>query len=54
MTNEDTTDFDEHFAKNFVLYCGHIARVPLEMTEDEKEQFRIQVISNQYVRTVAK
>ena len=22
--------------------------VPLEMTEDEKEQFRIQVISNQY------
>ena len=48
MTNEDTTDFDEHFAKISSYIVGTLHGVPLEMTEDEKEQFRIQVISNQY------
>ena len=48
MTNEDTTDFDEHFAKISSYIVDTLHGVPLEMTEDEKEQFRIQVISNQY------
>ena len=48
MTNEDTTDFDEHFAKISSYIVDTLRGVPLEMTEDEKEQFRIQVISNQY------
>ena len=45
MTNEDTTDFDEHFAKISSYIVDTLHGVPLEMTEDEKEQFRIQVIS---------
>ena len=48
MTNEDTTDFDEHFAKISSYIVDTLHGVPLEMNEDEKEQFRIQVISNQY------
>ena len=48
MTNEDTTDFDEHFAKISSYIVDTLHGVPLEITEDEKEQFRIQVISNQY------
>ena len=48
MTNEDTTDFDEHFAKISSYIVDTLHGVPLEMTEDEKEQFRIQVISNKY------
>ena len=48
MTNEDTTDFDEHFAKISSYIVDTLHGVLLEMTEDEKEQFRIQVISNQY------
>ena len=41
MTNEDTTDFDEHFAKISSYIVDTLHGVPLEMTEDEKEQFRI-------------
>ena len=48
MTNEDTTDFDEHFAKISSYIVDTLHGVPLEMNEYEKEQFRIQVISNQY------
>ncbi|WP_252255486.1 hypothetical protein, partial [Faecalibacterium prausnitzii] len=43
-----TTDFDEHFAKISSYIVDTLHGVPLEMNEDEKEQFRIQVISNQY------
>ena len=43
MTNEDTTDFDEHFAKISSYIVDTLHGVPLEMTEDEREQFRIQV-----------
>jgi len=43
MTNEDTTDFDEHFAKISSYIVDTLHGVPLEMTEDEKEQFRMQV-----------
>ena len=46
--NLNTTDFDEHFAKISSYIVDTLHGVPLEMTEDEKEQFRIQVISNQY------
>ena len=49
MTNEDTTDFDEHFAKISSYIVDTLHGVPLEMNEDEKEQFRIQVISNHKV-----
>ena len=45
MTNEDTTDFDEHFAKISSYIVDTMHGVPLEMTEDEKEQFRIQFLS---------
>ncbi len=45
MTNEDTTDFDEHFAKISSYIVDTLHGVPLEMTEDEKEQFRIQFLS---------
>ena len=41
MTNEDTTDFDEHFAKISSYIVDTLHGVPLEMTEDEKEQFRM-------------
>ena len=41
MTNEDTTDFDEHFAKISSYIVDTLHGVPLEMNEDEKEQFRI-------------
>ena len=46
--NLNTTDFYEHFAKISSYIVDTLHGVPLEMTEDEKEQFRIQVISNQY------
>ena len=36
MTNEDTTDFDEHFAKISSYIVDTLHGVPLEMTEDEK------------------
>ena len=48
MINEDSTDFDEYFTKISTYIVDTLHGVPLEMTEDEKEQFRIQVISNQY------
>ena len=48
MINEDSTDFDEYFTKISSYIVDTLHGVPLEMTEDEKEQFRIQVISNQY------
>ena len=35
MTNEDTTDFDEHFAKISSYIVDTLHGVPLEMTEDE-------------------
>lgn len=34
MTNEDTTDFDEHFAKISSYIVDTLHGVPLEMTED--------------------
>lgn len=43
MTNEDTTDFDEHFAKISSYIVDTLHGVPLEMTEDEKEQFRMEM-----------
>ena len=48
MIDEDSTDFDECFTKISSYIVDTLHGVPLEMTEDEKEQFRIQVISNQY------
>ena len=48
MINEDSTDFDECFTKISSYIVDTLHGVPLEMTENEKEQFRIQVISNQY------
>ena len=48
MINEDSTDFDECFTKISSYIVDTLHGVPIEMTEDEKEQFRIQVISNQY------
>ena len=39
--NLNTTDFDEHFAKISSYIVDTLHGVPLEMTEDEKEQFRI-------------
>ena len=50
--NLNTTDFDEHFAKISSYIVDTLHGVPLEMNEDEKEQFRIQVISNQYPYSV--
>ena len=47
MTNEDTTDFDEHFAKISSYIVDTLHGIPLEKTDDEKEQLRIQVISKQ-------
>ena len=46
--NLNTTDFDEHFAKISSYIIDTLHGVPLEMTEAETEQFRIQVLSNQY------
>ena len=43
--NLNTTDFDEHFAKISSYIVDTLHGVPLEMTEDEKEQFRIQAVS---------
>ena len=43
--NLNTTDFDEHFAKISSYIVDTLHGVPLEMTEDEKEQFRIQFLS---------
>ena len=45
MTNEDTTDFDEHFAKISSYIVDTLHGFPLEMTEDEKEQFRMKTSS---------
>ena len=45
MTNEDTTDFDEHFAKISSYIVDTLHGVPLEMTEEEKEQFRMKTSS---------
>ena len=39
--NLNTTDFDEHFAKISSYIVDTLHGVPLEMTEDEKEQFRM-------------
>ena len=39
--NLNTTDFDEHFAKISSYIVDTLRGVPLEMTEDEKEQFRM-------------
>ena len=39
MTNEDTTDFDEHFAKISSYIVDTLHGVPLEMTENEKNNF---------------
>lgn len=47
MTNEDTTDFDEHFAKISSYIVDTLHGVPLEMTEDEREQFRMLVFPAQ-------
>ena len=43
--NLNTTDFDEHFAKISSYIVDTLHGFPLEMTEDEKEQFRIQFLS---------
>ena len=40
--NLNTTDFDEHFAKISSYIVDTLHGVPLEMTEDEKEQFRME------------
>ena len=48
MIDGESTDFDECFTKISSYIVDTLHGVPLEMTEDEKEQFRIQVISNQY------
>ena len=50
MTNEDTTDFDAHFAKISSYIVDTLHGVPLEMTEDEKEQFRIKATIDVYKR----
>ena len=43
--NLNTTDFDEHFAKISSYIVDTLHGVPLEMTEDEKEQFRMKTSS---------
>ena len=43
MSNEDSTDFDEYFTKISSYSVDTLHGVPLEMTEDEKEQSRLKV-----------
>ena len=43
MINEDSTDFDEYFTKISSYSVDTLHGVPLEMTEDEKEQSRLKV-----------
>ena len=49
MTNEDTTDFDEHFAKISSYIVDTLHGVPLEMTEDEKEVYQKLIFSIQFL-----
>ncbi len=54
MTNEDTTDFDEHFAKISSYIVDTLHGVPLEMNEDEKRTISHTSYFKSVCRTVAK